>query len=186
MNETERLEHFAAVTYGIGSLLTKTAPHVRWSSAEVRQAFVLPLLQAAGFNIWNPFEVAPDVENTAGGRKVQFVIRVGPTDAFVLQAQPLNAELFAYDSDHTFQYARDHRVRWVVLTNGIVWAFFDLSTLNMTALTRQPTAIIELSLAPDSEGSAARLYALLARSVWAKTDSNRFLQPSASSPHSLV
>jgi len=56
------------------------------SEAAVRRAMVLPLLQAAGFDIWNPLEVQPEETNAAGNRP-DLTVRCqnGPERGFVLE-----------------------------------------------------------------------------------------------------
>ncbi|WP_420596998.1 DUF4357 domain-containing protein [Deinococcus sp.] len=90
--------------------------------ALVRQIVVLRLLQAAGFDIWNPTEVVPE-ETNVGGRRPDFLIRAGPS--FALEIKGMNVSLRASEISQALSYATNEGVRWALLTNGRVWLLID-------------------------------------------------------------
>lgn len=53
---------------GIADALDTTWRTEKLNEAAVRQVIMLRLLQAAGFDLWNPLEVAPEPANLNGGR----------------------------------------------------------------------------------------------------------------------
>ncbi|WP_229723612.1 hypothetical protein [Deinococcus aerolatus] len=61
--------------------------------AVVRQAIVLRLLHANGFDIWNPAEVVPEETNATGNRS-DFLIRAG-RGKFALELKGMNVTLGA-------------------------------------------------------------------------------------------
>ena len=95
-------------------------PHVQQApqmgEALVRQIVVLRLLQAAGFDIWNPAEVVPE-ETNVGGRRPDFLIRAG--QAFALEIKGMHISLRESEISQALNYATNEGVRWAILT---IWA----------------------------------------------------------------
>lgn len=91
--------------------------------AVVRQAIVLRLLQAAGFDIWNPAEVVPEETNTTGNR-ADFLIRAG-AGKFALEVKGMGVTLGASHFQQAATYAVNEGTRWAVVTNGRVWIVID-------------------------------------------------------------
>jgi predicted type IV restriction endonuclease len=114
---------FSDVVDGITRAVWNTS---NLSEAAVRQAMVLPLLQSAGFNIWNPLEVKPEEPNAAGNRP-DLIIRCGdgPERGFVLEIKRRGATLVENMLSQAMPYAGDLGLRWVWLTNGQVWILAD-------------------------------------------------------------
>ena len=96
------------------------------SEAAVRQVMVLPLLQSAGFDIWNPLEVQPEETNAAGNRP-DLIVRCdnGPECGFVLEIKRRGVTLDEGTLGQALSYAGHIGLRWVWLTNGQVWILAD-------------------------------------------------------------
>ena len=91
--------------------------------AVVRQAIVLRLLQAAGFDIWNPAEVVPE-ETNATGNRADFLIRAG-AGKFALEIKGMGVTLGAVHFQQAATYAVNEGTRWAIVTNGRVWIAID-------------------------------------------------------------
>ncbi|WP_295821701.1 DUF4357 domain-containing protein [uncultured Deinococcus sp.] len=91
--------------------------------AVVRQAIVLRLLHAAGFDIWNPAEVVPEETNATGNRS-DFLIRAG-SGAFALELKGMHVTLAAAHYQQAATYAVNEGTRWAIITNGRVWIVLD-------------------------------------------------------------
>ncbi|PNY81673.1 DUF4357 domain-containing protein [Deinococcus koreensis] len=91
--------------------------------AVVRQAIVLRLLHAAGFDIWNPAEVVPEETNATGNRS-DFLIRVGEGKC-ALELKGMNVTLGAAHYQQAATYAVNEGTRWAIITNGRVWVALD-------------------------------------------------------------
>lgn len=91
--------------------------------AVVRQCVVLRLLQAAGFDIWNPDEVVPEETNTTGSR-ADFLVRRG-TGKFALEIKGMGVTLEDRQYQQALNYAVSEGTRWAVVTNGRVWVVLD-------------------------------------------------------------
>ncbi|MBC7646861.1 MAG: DUF4357 domain-containing protein [Pseudopedobacter sp.] len=96
------------------------------SEAAVRQVMVLPLLQTAGFDIWNPLEVQPEETNAAGNRP-DLIVRCGNGSecGFVLEIKRRGVTLDEGTLGQALSYAGHVGLRWVWLTNGQVWILAD-------------------------------------------------------------
>ncbi len=96
------------------------------SEAAVRQVMVLPLLYAAGLDIWNPLEVQPEETNAAGNRP-DLIVRCGngPERGFVLEIKRRGVALDEGTLGQALSYAGHIGLRWVWLTNGQVWILAD-------------------------------------------------------------
>jgi len=114
---------FGDVVNGITRALWNTS---NLSEAAVRQAMVLPLLQAAGFDIFSPLEVQPEETNAAGNRP-DLIVRCGdgPERGFVLEIKRRGVTLDEGTLGQALSYAGHIGLRWVWLTNGQVWILAD-------------------------------------------------------------
>lgn len=97
--------------------------HPNPGEAVVRQAIVLPLLQAAGFDIWNPVEVIPE-ETDKGGFRPDLRVVAGQHQ-FVLELKGMNVGLHDKDYQQVAAYAGGKGIRWALLTDGRVWVIID-------------------------------------------------------------
>lgn len=106
-------------------------PMVRGRGEEAtKQALVLPMLDALGYDIWNPTEVCPEFEadfaikKLGQKEKVDLAIVVDGTPRAFIEVKPVD---FALD-DHQGQLARYFNgiptVSLAVLTNGVEYRFF--------------------------------------------------------------
>ena len=91
--------------------------------AIVRQAIVLRLLQAAGFDIWNPAEVIPEETDKAGFRPDLRLV-VGKHQ-FVLELKGMNVGLHDKDYQQVAAYAGSKGIRWALLSDGRAWVVTD-------------------------------------------------------------
>lgn len=130
--------------------------------AVVRQAIVLRLLQAAGFDIWNPAEVVPEETNGSGNR-ADFLIRAGG-GTFPLEVKGMNASLQPAHYQQVVAYAANEGTRWALLTNGRVWVVLD--RMHNPAGTFLDHEVLKLELAQEGETFADDLAALLDAETW--------------------
>ncbi|GHF92501.1 hypothetical protein GCM10017783_00320 [Deinococcus piscis] len=91
--------------------------------AVVRQCVVLRLLQAAGFDIWNPAEVVPE-ETNATGNRADFLIRRGE-GKFALEIKGMGVTVGPREYQQAATYAVNEGSRWAIVTNGRVWVVID-------------------------------------------------------------
>ncbi|MBI0446771.1 DUF4357 domain-containing protein [Deinococcus sp. DB0503] len=128
--------------------------------AVVRQAIVLRLLQAAGFDIWNPAEVVPE-ETNATGNRADFLIRVG-AGKFALEVKGMGVTLAASHFQQAATYAVNEGTRWAVVTNGRVWIVIDE---HLPGKWEERVAL-RAELAQEGDTFAADLATLLDAETW--------------------
>ena len=136
-------------------------PHKQPGEAIVRQVIVLRLLQAAGWDIWNPDLVTPE-ETNVGGRRPDFLIGLKP-NAFALELKGMNVAFGKAEADQAVSYAGSVGVRWAVLTNGRIWVLLDESLPG--PFHEREVLRLELTLG-EPEPFAGDFAALLGASVW--------------------
>ncbi|MCP2015491.1 putative type IV restriction endonuclease [Deinococcus sp. HSC-46F16] len=128
--------------------------------AVVRQAIVLRLLQAAGFDIWNPAEVVPE-ETNATGNRADFLIRAG-TGKFALEIKGMGVTLGAVHFQQAATYAVNEGTRWAVVTNGRVWTVIDE---HLPGWWEERVAL-RVELGQEGDTFAADLATLLDAETW--------------------
>ncbi|CAM3992128.1 DUF4357 domain-containing protein [Deinococcus marmoris] len=130
--------------------------------AVVRQAIVLRLLHAAGFDIWNPAEVVPE-ETNQSKKRADLMIRVGQ-GSFALELKGMNASFQPGDYQQVVGYAGNKGMRWAMLTNGGIWIVMD-RTHNPTG-TFQDHEVLKLGLHQGGYAFADDLALLLDAETW--------------------
>lgn len=132
------------------------------SEAAVRQVMVLPLLQVAGFDIWNPLEVQPEETNAAGNRP-DLIVRCGDTAemGFILEIKRRSVSLDEGTLGQALAYAGHIGLRWVWLTNGQTWLLAD----EKRSGAYKEREVLRLEL--NAPHFAEDLRVLLERSIWA-------------------
>ncbi len=128
--------------------------------AIVRQAIVLRLLHAAGFDIWNPAEVVPEETNATGNRS-DFLIRAGK-GKFALEIKGMNVTLGAQQFQQASTYAVNEGTRWAIVTNGRVWIAIDE---HLPGRWEERVAL-KLELGQEGHTFADDLAALLDAETW--------------------
>jgi predicted type IV restriction endonuclease len=133
------------------------------NEAAVRQVIVLRILQAAGFDVWNPLEIIPE-EFSSGGGRIDLVIKIDGEARFVIELKKLSAVLADKETVQTINYASEKAIRWAIATNGRAWKFFDTHLVQKEAIDR---GVLEIELLADKvDVFADDLFGLLVRQVW--------------------
>ncbi len=88
----------------------------KYTEADTRRVFILPLFQALGWDVYSREEVAEEVK--AGSGRVDYVFRLRGVSQFYLEAKALRADLTR--PEHVKQaitYAYNRGIVWAVLTD---------------------------------------------------------------------
>jgi hypothetical protein len=97
------------------------------------QALVMPLIQALGYDIWDPTEVAPgfqaEADAPASGRpfpsgKVDIAILCNGTPRIYVEVKPVDVALDGCEEALAHHFNAATAVTLGVLTNGVEWRFF--------------------------------------------------------------
>ncbi len=93
-----------------------------------KTAFVLPFLQALGYDIFNPFEVIPEFTADHGirkGEKVDYAIKQDGVITILIECKTVGSLLGADHAGQLFRYFSVTDARFSVLTDGIRYLFFS-------------------------------------------------------------
>jgi predicted type IV restriction endonuclease len=93
-----------------------------------KTAFVLPFLQALGYDIFNPSEVIPELAADHGvkkGEKVDYAISLEGKIVILIECKPIGADLGTKHADQLFRYFSVTDARFGVLTDGVRYLFFS-------------------------------------------------------------
>ena len=131
------------------------AQRARLSTEEAaKQALVLPLIQALGYDIFDPTEIVPEFTADYGhkkGEKVDYAIMCDGQPAILIECKAAGDLL---DRSHASQLGRYFHTTttayFAVLTNGIVYKFFsDLDADNVMDVT--PFYEVDITRADDHD-----------------------------------
>lgn len=99
-----------------------------------KTAMIMPLIQALGYNVFDPTEVTPELIADIGtkkGEKVDYAILRDGQPVMLFECKKAGAELSVNNAGQLFRYFHVTAARFGVLTNGIVYRFFtDLEQPN--------------------------------------------------------
>lgn len=98
-----------------------------------KHAFVLPFLQALGYDVFNPAEIVPEFIADVGlkkGEKVDFAVFKDGAPVILLEAKHWKQKLDNHDGQ-LLRYYHVCKAKFSILTNGIEYRFFtDLEATN--------------------------------------------------------
>ena len=162
-SQKSSLESFRETIRAIANGLNDNWNTQNLNEAAVRQVIVLRILQAAGFDIWNPLEVIPEQSISSRGR-IDILIRLGNKEQFVIELKKLRAPLGDGKTVQTINYANEKAIRWAIATNGRAWKFYDNHLVTKQAIER---GVLEIELLENNAETFAKdLFDLLMRQVW--------------------
>ncbi len=99
-----------------------------------KTAFILPFINALGYDIFNPTEVVPEFTADLGlkkGEKVDYAIFQNGTPIIIIECKKWSEDLNIHNSQ-LFRYFHVTKTRFALLTNGIEYRFYtDLESSNI-------------------------------------------------------
>lgn len=98
-----------------------------------KNALILPLLKALGYDVFNPLEVVPEFIcdiGTKKGEKIDYAIMADNEPVLLIECKHWNQELTMHDNQ-LLRYFHVSNAKFALLTNGIIYRFYtDLETPN--------------------------------------------------------
>lgn len=126
MDFSDKLEELAA-------RIERQRSHVSTEEA-AKTAFVLPFLQAMGYDVFNPLEVTPEFCADVGvkkGEKVDYAIILDEAIQVLIECKPIGASLELKHASQLYRYFSVTSARFSILTDGIKYLFYtDLDAAN--------------------------------------------------------
>jgi hypothetical protein len=127
------LDIFDNIT-GLAARIKSLRDSVRTEEA-VKTAFILPFIQALGYDVFNPLEVVPEHIADHGvkkGEKVDYAIRVGGELMMLLECKQLGAPLESKHAGQLFRYFAVSNARFGILADGARYLFYtDIAAPNL-------------------------------------------------------
>ena len=98
-----------------------------------KNALIMPMLQALGYDVFNPLEVMPEYIcdiGTKKGEKIDYAILSESEPILLIECKHWNQSLTLYDNQ-LLRYFHASNAKFGLLTNGIIYRFYtDLETPN--------------------------------------------------------
>ncbi len=99
-----------------------------------KNALVMPLINALGYNVFDPLEVVPEFTADVGikkGEKVDYAIMIDGKPMILIECKTAGTSLDLKHASQLYRYFSVTEARFAVLTDGIDYRFYtDLSSPN--------------------------------------------------------
>ena len=99
-----------------------------------KNALIMPVINALGYNVFDPTEVLPEFTADVGtkkGEKVDYAINLDGKPMMLIECKSVTSELKFEHASQLFRYFGVTDARFAILTNGInYWFYTDLETPN--------------------------------------------------------
>ncbi len=116
----------------LGDRVAKMKEKIQTEEA-TKNAFVMPFIQALGYDIFDPMEVVPEFVADLGikkGEKVDYAILKDEVPILLIECKHWSADLDPHNSQ-LFRYFHTTTAKFGILTNGIVYRFYtDMEEAN--------------------------------------------------------
>lgn len=117
----------------LASRITSTKDMIQTEEA-TKNATVMPFIQLLGYNVFDPFEVTPELIADVGtkkGEKVDYAILRDGKPIMLFECKKIGGDLSINHAGQLFRYFHVTSARFGVLTNGVLYRFFtDLEQPN--------------------------------------------------------
>ena len=111
-----------------------------------KNAFIMPFIQALGYNVFDPTEVVPEYTADVGtkkGEKVDYAIMQNGNPIILIEAKSATSDLSENHASQLFRYFSVTEARIGILTNGLQYRFHsDLEKSNH--MDEKPFLIIDM------------------------------------------
>lgn len=120
----------------VTELASRFEGQIKHASTEeaVKTAFILPVLNALGYDVFNPAEVIPEFTADRGikkGEKVDYAVSFDGDVQILIEAKQLGAQLESQHASQLFRYFAVTDAKVAILTDGMRYLFYaDLEKPN--------------------------------------------------------
>lgn len=117
-----------------------------------KNAFIMPMISALGYDVFNPFEVVPEMDCDLikkKGEKIDYAIMKDDAPILLIECKHCKQDLNLHDTQLQ-KYFVASNARFGVLTNGIVYKFYtDLEKPNI--MDTKPFLLINMTDLSDAD-----------------------------------
>lgn len=92
-----------------------------------KNAFIMPFIQALGYDVFNPIEVVPEFISDIGlkkGEKIDYAIFIDSKPTLLIECKHWNQNLSIHDGQ-LLRYFHTSKAKFGLLTNGIIYRFYS-------------------------------------------------------------
>lgn len=92
-----------------------------------KNALIMPMINALGYNVFDPFEVVPEFTADVGtkkGEKVDYAINIDGKPMILIECKAVGSPLSIKHASQLFRYFAVCEARFAILTNGIEYQFY--------------------------------------------------------------
>jgi hypothetical protein len=117
----------------LGERVGKLKDQVNTEEA-TKNAFIMPFIKELGYDVFNPFEVTPELVADVGikqGEKIDYAIMQKGEPIILIECKHHAAPLNVNNASQLFRYFHTTKAKFSILTNGIEYKFYtDLVETN--------------------------------------------------------
>lgn len=117
-----------------------------------KNAFIMPLIASLGYDVFNPFEVVPEMDCDLikkKGEKIDYAIMKDKNPIFLIECKHCKQDLNLHDTQLQ-KYFVASKSRFGVLTNGIEYRFYtDLEKVNI--MDERPFLVVNMLDLSDAD-----------------------------------
>ena len=117
----------------LGDRVEKLKAQVNTEEA-TKNAFIMPFIKELGYDVFNPFEVTPELVADIGikqGEKIDYAIMQNGDPIILIECKHHAAPLNVNNASQLFRYFHTTKAKFSILTNGIEYKFYtDLVEAN--------------------------------------------------------
>jgi hypothetical protein len=118
-----------------------------------KTAFVMPFIQALGYNVFDPTEVVPEFISDVGikkGEKVDYAIFQDGKPIILIECKTVNTNLRTIHASQLYRYFSVTAARFGILTDGIRYHFYsDIEAPNI--MDSKPFLVVDILKVSDGE-----------------------------------
>lgn len=118
---------------GLAQRVTRQREGIETEEA-CKNAFVMPFLNALGYDVFNPDIVIPEFTADVGvkkGEKVDYAIKIDGEIIMLVECKKCGCDLSSQHTSQLYRYFSVTEARFAVLTNGVqFWFYSDLDLPN--------------------------------------------------------
>lgn len=146
----------------VSEQILNRVPTVRGKGEQAtKQALVLPMLDALGYDIWSPDEVCPEfdadfaIKKAGQKEKVDIAVFLSGIPRIYIETKPIEDALDGHEGQLSRYFNATPSVTLGILTNGLEWRFFT-DTGDPNVMDAQPFHIAKLDAADQGLDVIAR------------------------------
>ena len=110
----------------IGDRVTKLKDQIQTEEA-TKNAFIMPFIQALGYDVFNPIEVVPEYITDIGtkkGEKIDYAIMKDNAPCILVECKHVGQNLNLHDGQ-LLRYFHVSKAKFGILTNGLNYRFYS-------------------------------------------------------------